>query len=83
MMKRTIIILITAFLSIGCSKTLYVKNNGNYPDTFKVKDKTTLEDMVFYFDEDYYIYHKRDKMEIGETRTIRPFFFNRYLKLKK
>ena len=82
-MKKILLLFLIALL-FSC-KALYLKNDEQYPDKFTVDGKTKANGYVYYWDETgkYYIYHKKDKLDIDSVYNIRPTLFKKHLKVSK
>lgn len=95
-MKKISIIFI--ILLTGCSNTFFIKDSPDYPNTFvvdkKIHDVPKNEISLRYYTSTwgYYEYYditipykkyKRKDIFKGDTFDIKPFLFNKYLKIKK
>lgn len=81
----TILFLIALLCLMGCNKSFYVRNPGEYPKQFIVVDKKDTGNYVYYFEEtgQYYIFTKKDKLNVNDTATIKPVFLHKLLKVKR
>ena len=82
---RTILTILFLLVLIGCNKSFYVRNPGEYPKQFIVTEKADSGNYIYYFEEtgQYYIFTERNKLSVNDTADIKPVFLNKYLKVKK
>lgn len=81
----TILFLLLLLCLMGCSKSFYVRNPGEYPSQFIVSHMADSGDYIYYFEEtgQYYIFTEKNKLKVNDTATIKLVFLHKLLKVKK